>query len=207
MEIAPLILASVVGFSHAFEADHLVAVSNIVTRRNNVFLALKDGIFWGLGHTSTVLMVGSFFIFGKFTLNENGFRYFEVVVGMTLIMLGFYRLYKLSKPPILIITYHHNHNTHQHKLAYSVGLLHGLAGSGALVLTVLTTIKGTLGGILYLIIFGIGSMVGMMLAAGVFSIPFSGKIINNQIFRISLIIFSSLLCVGLGVVMVYQNLK
>lgn len=207
MEIAPLFLASAVGFSHAFEADHLVAVSNIVTRRNNVFLALKDGIYWGLGHTSTVLLVGSFFIFGKFALNENGFRYFEVVVGITLMILGFYRLYKLYKPPVLIITHTHNHHIHQHKLAYSVGLLHGLAGSGALVLTVLTTIEGTLGGILYLIIFGIGSIAGMMLAAGVFSIPFSGKIINNQIFRISLIIFSSLLCVGLGVIMVYQNLK
>lgn len=57
MEILPLLLASLVGFTHAFEADHLVAVSSIVTRRNNTFLAIKDGIFRGLGHTSTILLV------------------------------------------------------------------------------------------------------------------------------------------------------
>ena len=47
----PLFFAAVVGFGHAFEADHLVAVSNIVSKRNNLSLAIKDGIYWVLGHT------------------------------------------------------------------------------------------------------------------------------------------------------------
>ena len=54
----PLLFAAVVGFTHAFEADHLVAVSNIVTKRNKILLATKDGLFWGLGHTSTILIIG-----------------------------------------------------------------------------------------------------------------------------------------------------
>jgi high-affinity nickel permease len=51
----PLLFAAVVGFQHAFEADHLVAVSSIVSKRRSTLLAVKDGIFGGLGHTSTIL--------------------------------------------------------------------------------------------------------------------------------------------------------
>ncbi|MES2518863.1 MAG: urease accessory protein [Bacteroidota bacterium] len=209
MEIAPLLLASVIGFSHAFEADHLVAVSNIVTQRNNVFLSIKDGIYWGLGHTSTIFLMGCIFILGKFTFNENSFRYFEATVGFMLIILGTSRLYKLSQNQHNLTVHSHLHNqeTHQHKLAYSVGLMHGLAGSGALILSVLTTIKGSLNGILYLIIFGFGSVIGMMLAAGVFSVPFSQKLMNNYAVRIILTVISSAFCIGLGFMVIYQNLK
>jgi cytochrome c biogenesis protein CcdA len=207
MDITPLLAASTIGFSHAFEADHLVAVSNIVTRRNNVLMALKDGIFWGLGHTSTILLVGSIFILGKFAFNENSFRYFEAFVGFMLIVLGLFRLLKIAQnPQSLIPHHHHSSQTYDHKLAYGVGLIHGLAGSGALILTILTTIKGSLNGILYLIIFGLGSVAGMMLAAGFFSVPFSQKLMNNSTIRLILTIFSSVLCVGLGCFVIYKNL-
>lgn len=207
MDIIPLLAASTVGFSHAFEADHLVAVSNIVTRRNNILLALKDGAFWGLGHTSTILLVGSIFILGKFAFSENSFRYFEAFVGMMLVVLGIYRLIKLfQNSEDFKHPHHHLLQTHEHKLAYSVGLIHGLAGSGALILTILTTIKGSLNGILYLIIFGLGSVVGMIFAAGFFSVPFSQKLMTNSTIRVILTIFSSLLCVGLGCFVIYKNL-
>lgn len=208
MDITPLFVASGIGFSHAFEADHLVAVSNIVTRRNNVFLALKDGIFWGLGHTSTILLVGSIFIVGKFVFDENLFQYLEACVGLMLIFLGGFRLYRFYKNDHFLQNHTHSHEgTHEHKLAYSVGLIHGLAGSGALILSILTTIKGSLNGILYLIIFGLGSVAGMMLAAGVFSVPFSQKLMNNSTLRLILTILSSLLCIGLGCFVVYKNLQ
>jgi cytochrome c biogenesis protein CcdA len=208
MDLAPLFVASGIGFSHAFEADHLVAVSNIVTRRNNVFLALKDGIFWGLGHTSTILLMGSFFILSRFAFSENLFQYLEVCVGLMLIILGFFRLYKLSKNTHSQTTHFHAPDgTHEHQLAYGVGLIHGLAGSGALILSILTTIKGSLNGILYLMIFGLGSVAGMMLAAGVFSVPFSQKLLNNSILRLILTILSSLICIGFGGIIVYKNLQ
>ena len=54
----PLLFAAMIGFTHAFEADHLVAVSNIVTKRDKLLLAVKDGIYWGLGHTSTIFLIG-----------------------------------------------------------------------------------------------------------------------------------------------------
>ena len=125
-----------------------------------------------------------------------------------LIALGSIRLYKMyKKPQALMYTHSHAQRLPQDfKLAYSVGLIHGLAGSGALLLTVLATIKSTTGGIVYLIIFGIGSIVGMMLAAGIFSVPFSGKVLRSRFVRWVLILLSSVLCIGLGIDVVYENI-
>lgn len=207
----PLLLALGVGFTHAFEADHLVAVSNIVTRRNDIRLALKDGVFWGLGHTSTILIVGSIFMLGKFALHESDFRFLEAGVGVMLMTLGGIRLYKLVSPPSLVLSHAHPHGTgqlheeHAHGLAYGVGLIHGLAGSGALILSVLTQIKGTGTGMLYLVLFGVGSIVGMMVAAGVFSVPFSVRLLTNPLVRTTLVVLSSMVCIGLGATVVYEN--
>ncbi|AUD05510.1 urease accessory protein [Spirosoma pollinicola] len=207
--LLPLLLALGVGFMHAFEADHLVAVSNIVTRRNNIRLALKDGVFWGLGHTSTILIVGSIFMLGKLTLHESDFRFLEAGVGVMLVTLGGLRLYKLAHLPMLELTASHGHthttDGHAHGLAYGVGLIHGLAGSGALILSVLTQIKGTGAGMLYLVLFGIGSIGGMMVAAGVFSVPFSVRLLTNPAVRTGLVVLSSMVCIGLGAMVVYEN--
>ncbi|GLU52800.1 urease accessory protein [Dyadobacter frigoris] len=205
MEILPLLLASLVGFTHAFEADHLVAVSSIVTRRNNTLLALKDGIFWGLGHTSTILLVGCIFILGTSRINLANFKYLEGGVGIMLIFLGLKRLSGLYKAGLVHTEAHRKGNPHEHKLAYSVGLMHGLAGSGTLIFSVLTTIKSSLSGMAYLMIFGMGSIAGMMVAAGIFSVPFSEKLLKNKTLRIALTFLSSLLCIILGGKVVYQN--
>lgn len=202
MEITALLFAAVVGFTHAFEADHLVAVGNIVTRRNNPLLAMKDGISWGFGHTSTILLVGSIFIVGKIAMNEDLFRYLEASVGIMLIGLGINRLYHTYK--------HNQQHTHQknhaHRLAYGVGLIHGLAGSGAVILSVLTTIQAPATGIAYLLIFGIGSVAGMTIAAGIFSLPFSEKLLKNSKLQNALAIIAALLCIGLGTIVLYENI-
>lgn len=203
--IFPLLLALSVGFAHAFEADHLVAVSTIVTRRNNLWLALKDGVFWGLGHTSTILLVGSVFMLGRFTLRAGDFRYLETGVGLMLVTLGSLRLYKLMVFRELTAAHTPIHEGHAHKLAYGVGLVHGLAGSGALILSVLTQIKGTGAGMIYLGLFGIGSIMGMMVAAGAFSVPFSVRMVTNPRVRTMLVILSSVVCIGLGATVIYEN--
>ena len=202
----PFALALSVGFAHAFEADHLIAVSNIVTRRNNLWLSLKDGVFWGLGHTSTILLVSSLFLFGRFVLHLPDFRYLEAAVGLMLVMLGSVRLYRLRARVHPVHSHPHDKPpTHDHRLAYGVGLIHGLAGSGALVLSVLTQRKGVVPGIVYLLIFGLGSIVGMMVAAGVFSAPFSSRLTNGSLVRQGLVIGSSVLCIALGLKVLYEN--
>ncbi len=204
----PLLFAAVVGFIHAFEADHLVAVSSIVTRREKILLAIKDGIFWGLGHTSTIFLIGLLMIVGKVTLFNGYFGYFEAIVGLMLILLGIHRLYQYFRSK----QHHHQHHqlmdpNEKHHLAYGVGLVHGLAGSGAMILLVMTEIQGSFNSILYLLIFGLGSIAGMLVAAGIFSLPFSKKFTKNQYLQIGLILISSLLCIGYGAYVLIENLS
>ncbi len=110
-----------------------------------------------------------------------------------LIILGAYRLKQLFPLKKIVIhahphehgEKHHEHlhvhvgniakHSHPHSLAYGVGLIHGLAGSGALIIMVMVQIKEPLNGLFYLVIFGLGSIGGMLTAAGLFSIPFSKK--------------------------------
>ena len=200
----PLLFAAAVGFGHAFEADHLVAVGNIVTKRDRLAFAIKDGIYWGLGHTSTIFLIGMIMIVGKSTFLNGYFGYFEAIVGLMLIILGAYRLFeffnKRNQPNSLILT------DGNHQIAFGVGLIHGLAGSGAMVLLVMTEIQSTMNSMIYLMIFGIGSVVGMLVAAGIFSLPFSKKITENQSLQLGLVVLSSLLCIGYGGYVMFENL-
>ncbi|MEM8525470.1 MAG: urease accessory protein [Bacteroidota bacterium] len=201
----PLLFAAFVGFGHAFEADHLVAVGNIVTKRKNLAAAAKDGIYWGLGHTSTICLIGLIIIVGKATFLDDYFGYFEAIVGLMLILLGVYRLYQYYNKRQKVK--HLGEHKHQHKLAYGVGLIHGLAGSGAMVLLVMTELQSTWKSMLYLATFGIGSALGMLVAAGIFSLPFSKKLAQRQGLQFSLILLSSLLCIGYGVYVMIENLS
>ena len=200
----PLMFAAVVGFGHAFEADHLIAVSNIVTKRDRMALAIKDGIYWGLGHTSTILIIGIIIIIGKATFLNGCFGYLEAIVGLMLIFLGVFRLQKFFPSKDQSSGWSDAHENHH--LAYGVGLIHGLAGSGAMILLVMTEIQSSFNSMVYLLIFGIGSVIGMLVAAGIFSLPFSKKLTNNQTLQSSLIIISSLLCILYGGYVLFENL-
>jgi high-affinity nickel permease len=219
----PLLLTIYAGFIHAFEADHLLAVSNIVSQRNNVKLSLKDGIFWGLGHTSTIFLVGVLMIVFKAGISDQYFRYFESLVGVMLIALAVYRMVIFFRTKKVVIHAHpHQHageqhihlhvhvgnkqvHQHKHSLAYGVGLVHGLAGSGALILIAMSQMKSPVDGLIYLIIFGAGCIVGMLVAAGLFSIPFSKKLIQAQTLQSVLIIVTCLLCFLYGGKVIYEN--
>lgn len=199
-----ILLACTVGFAHAFEADHLLAVSNIVTKRNSTILAIKDGVFWGLGHTSIILAAGLVYLFGKIALQEHIFKYFEAIVGLMLITLGVVRLYNLTKNK----PKDHVHLPDgSHKMAYGIGAVHGLAGSGAILLTVLSQKGHNLNGILYILVFGFGSILGMMVAAGLFSLSFSVRFLKYKWLGLSLTYLSAVVCIILGGVIVYKNLN
>jgi cytochrome c biogenesis protein CcdA len=204
----PLIFAATIGFTHAFEIDHLLAVSSIVTRRKSIWKSVKDGIYWGLGHTSTILLIGILMIVLRVAVAEQTFAYLEASVGLMLIVLGLHRLWKVWKQKNEPVHDHdHPHEMHGHKLAYGVGLVHGLAGSGSLVLLVMSQLKGQFDGLLYLLIFGMGSIGGMLLASGVFSLPFSKKLHHLSWLKLGLTLVSSLFCIGLGLKVILENLQ
>ncbi len=188
-----LVFALGIGFSHAFEADHLVAVMNIVTKRNRTRLALRDGVFWGLGHTTTILIIGIIMILGKALIPDTVFEYLEGLVGIMLIGLGLIRLFELKKSKIVS-----NDHVKDHKLAYGVGLIHGLAGSGAVVLLAMTKIQPIITELTYLVFFGLGSVIGMLIAAGLLSLPLSKKYAQQGLVQRGMTLFSGVLCVGYG---------
>ena len=99
----------------------------------------------------------------------------------------------------------HKHH-YKHSLAYGVGLVHGLAGSGALILIAMSQMKSAVDGLMYLVIFGLGCIVGMFVAAGLFSVPFSKKLMQAQVLQRVLIITTSLLCFLYGGKVIYENL-
>jgi hypothetical protein len=91
-------------------------------------------------------------------------------------------------------------------MAYGVGLVHGLAGSGGLVLLVMTQMTGQIEALGYLLIFGLGSVAGMAVASSVFHLPFSRKLASSMALQLGLTVLSSVLCMGFGAKLVYENL-
>ena len=200
-----IFLAMTIGFTHAFEADHLVAVGSLVTRRDRLGLAVKDGMYWGLGHSSTILLIGMAVILGRAAISERVFTWLEAGVGVMLIILGLWRLRKayLKRERAEALTSREG----DHQLAYGVGLIHGLAGSGALILLVVANTADVWEGLLYLLTFGLGSVGGMLVAAGVLSLPFSRKLLRSPGPQFALVLLSSLLCVGYGGWVLIENLS
>ncbi|MDR2138742.1 MAG: hypothetical protein LBP50_04245 [Tannerella sp.] len=225
MEQVPIIVlllyALYEGLLHAFEADHILAVTNIVSQRSKIFPALKDGVFWGLGHTSTIFLIGILMILFKVNIPEHSFSYFEAAVGGMLILVASYRFYLFVCDEQTVFHAHrHEHageNRHSHvhvhlkgnrlhRTSYGIGIVHGLAGSGALVVLVMTQIGTVANSLLYLLLFGIGSIAGMTLVAGAFGLPFSQKFIHSKTLRTILVLLSSMLCFVYGCYVIYENL-
>ena len=195
--IVPILFAAVVGMGHAFEPDHLLAVSTLVTRHDRLGPALRDGLFWGLGHTTMLVLFGSIIIFSRATWLHSG--YFEAAVGVMLIGLGISRLvdknsYQSFQLPKQRVGF-----------AYTVGLVHGLAGSGALVLAVLSAIAQPAWAVAYILLFGLGSVLGMLVAVSLMRVPFTLRMQLGRRLRAGAVVLSSALSVGYGGWMVWTH--
>jgi len=204
-----LVSGFVIGLSHAFEPDHVAAMAtqnsklsqSSLTRlgkiRSGVLKSSILGAMWGAGHTSALVLV-SLLIF-VFSMNIPGelFGSFEFGVGLMLIALGVitYRKKALGQQHIhphshgeMVHAHTHTHDkTHNHgHRSYIIGCVHGLAGSGSLVVLALSTMQGLENILSFILIFGVGSISGMILVSSALGLPFSlaahsGKI--NKILR------------------------
>jgi high-affinity nickel permease len=185
-------LGLVLGLRHAMDADHVAAVSTLVSQHRSVVRSCLLGAFWGAGHTLALLAAGVTVIAFKLTISPEVEQGLETAVALVLILLGGHVLLK-SVGAIALHRHEHTHNgwvhrhvhvhvgstdsEHVHVLRlggrpFLVGLLHGLAGSAALMLLALATIPTPVGGLVYILVFGIGSTVGMLLVSGLIGIPF-----------------------------------
>ncbi|RYY14174.1 MAG: urease accessory protein [Cytophagaceae bacterium] len=195
--LVPILFAAVVGMGHAFEPDHLLAVSTLVARHERLGPALRDGLFWGLGHTTMLVLFGSIIVLSRATWLHSG--YFEVAVGIMLIGLGISRLVDKNSYQSFQLP------KQRAGFAYTVGLVHGLAGSGALVLAVLSAIAQPGWAVVYILLFGLGSVLGMLVAVGLMRVPFTLRMQLGRRLRAGAVVLSSVLSVGYGGWMVWIN--
>jgi sulfite exporter TauE/SafE len=186
-------LGLLLGIQHALDPDHLIAVSTIVSEHKSFKWASLIGAFWGLGHTTTLFIVGLLVIGLRLTIPPRLGEGLELLVAAMLVILGLNVLRKtFGAERVHLHTHSHNPVTHTHFHAHEnpaqdhahvhafkamrrpfiVGMVHGLAGSAALMLFVLSTIESPLGGLFYIVIFGLGSVGGMLLLSGIISLPF-----------------------------------
>ncbi|MFC1653831.1 sulfite exporter TauE/SafE family protein [Patescibacteria group bacterium] len=174
--ISILSLGFVLGLKHAIEADHLVAISSLATNPRSFLKSSLIGVVWGLGHTTSLLVVGFLVLVFKVNVSEEVGIFLEMFVGAMLVFLGV-KVF-INKPKVHSHEHNHDDETHKHihlhknnnghgsKKSFVVGLIHGLAGSGSLMLLVLSTIGSFWRGMIYIFTFGFGSIVSMGVVSG-----------------------------------------
>lgn len=187
-----------IGLLHAFEPDHLSSVSTQLLKKNNSEPSSKTsdlrsltlnssfkGALWGMGHTSSIILIGLLIAGLSLNIPDNFFVSAEILVGFMLIVLGIFTVTNRSilRPKHvhphqhsngIAHTHSHSHNVnhkHGHK-SYLIGCIHGIAGSGSLVVLTASTISGFDMMIYFLILFGVGSIIGMTVASGIIGLPF-----------------------------------
>lgn len=227
--LAVLALGFLFGLKHAFEADHLVAVGTIVSERRNALDAAKVGAMWGLGHTTSLLATGVCVVVLRMRIPESVAQTLELLVAAMITGLGLNLLVKLirhggaslhihrhSHGP-LVHSHPHLHFTdghgeiprHHHPLRvgrkpFLVGLMHGLAGSAALMLLVLSEISSVPLALLYIVVFGLGSVGGMALVSTICALPYAFLSRRFGRFDVLLQAFAALFSIGFGTYLMYE---
>lgn len=211
--LATLAFGLLLGFTHAFEADHILAVATMISDHKSSFRVALIGTYWGFGHTTTLFVVGLLVMLLKVSIPQRMSLTFELAVAAMLVFLGLRTLLRKDKPPHdhahehgnTVHTHIHVKHLHSHnKRSFAVGIIHGLAGSGALMVLVLATIGSFIEGIVYILLFGIGSIVGMTLTSLVLGVPLALSLKKfthvGKIFQI----VAGLASICLGAWMVYE---
>jgi MFS family permease len=221
-----LVLGLVFGLKHAVEADHLAAVSTIVSERKSLLSSSLVGGLWGIGHTISLLIAGVVVILLHIEIGERLALALEFGVALMLITLGANAIRKLARGGRMHFhTHRHGERVHVHPHLHEhaaeenpathhglrlgvrpliVGMVHGLAGSAALMLLVLSTLPSPLVGMAYIAVFGLGSIGGMMLMSALVSLPL--RLTADRFIRANLTVrgLAGLFSLGFGLFMVYQ---
>jgi hypothetical protein len=194
-----LLLGLLIGLRHAFEPDHLAAVSTLVVETRDPRRGVMLGAMWGLGHTLALVAVGGALVVTGAVLPEPIATAFELVVAVMLVALGVRGIMRAlrSARPGPVHAPAHGDRTHHHAgppehihargrtLALQplvVGIIHGMAGSGAMTAMVFAELPTTATRVAYIALFGAGSIVGMALVSGIASASL-GKVASSRLGR------------------------
>lgn len=192
-----LLLGLLLGMQHALEADHVAAVSSLCTGTRSVRRIATHGAVWGLGHSLTLFIFAGAAVFLDLRFGETLAQLLESVVGVMLILLGGQVLFRLWRERLHFHVHRHSdgrnhfhvhshlgengghdpdHHVHSHASRLPlrtllVGMVHGLAGSAALVVLTASTVQDPVMGLLYVALFGLGSIAGMTVLSSLLAVP------------------------------------
>ncbi|HBO12286.1 MAG TPA: urease accessory protein [Halieaceae bacterium] len=224
-----LLLGFVIGMRHALEADHVAAVASLAVRSRSIAQSVREGAAWGFGHTLTLFAVGAFVLLAGTSIPDRLAVVLEALVGVMLIVLGLDVARRLIRDRVHFHTHQHDdgeHHFHAHShrgelrsghdpvahehthakpfpgRALMIGLMHGLAGSGALVVLALATVRSPSLGVLYIVLFGLGSILGMAVLSMVLAVPLRWSGSRLTWLHRSAQVLVSVLNLGLGVMLI-----
>lgn len=217
------------GMQHALEADHIAAVSSIAARRVNVFDIVKHGLTWGLGHTITLFLFGGVALLLGHAIPERLSLPLETAVGVMLVVLGADVLWRLWREGVHFHRHSHRDGTahlhlhahpsdaashprssHDHPHGFRwrtlfVGLVHGMAGSAALLVLTVAQASTARDGLIYMLLFGVGSMIGMAALSSVIAVPLviSARLLTSVNRALQLAVGS--MAIGIGAATIYST--
>jgi len=242
-----LVLGFFLGMRHATDSDHVVAVTTIVSKQRSIGSAALTGIYWGIGHSLTLLVVGGAIIFFGLVIPERLGLSLEFCVALMLILLGSWNLrvamrsLRIDSGPAgnghshehvhhdgeWVHSHPHGHgaDTHGHSdtsvpparvdrvfgrvsgyraiRPLVIGVVHGVAGSAALALLVLPIIQRPIWALAYLLVFGLGTIAGMMLMTAAIAVPITYTA-RFDFFQRHFATAAGVLSVGFGLFLCYQ---
>lgn len=197
-------LGFLLGLRHAFDGDHLVAVGTLVGRRD-VAAAARTGALWGAGHTSALLVAGVGVLLLKVQISEQVAHLLEFGVGVMITGLGASLLWRLMRARAAAAGSEASAPTPRpSKRPFWVGLIHGMAGSAGLMLLVLAEIPSPQLGIIYILVFGIGSIAGMAAVSIALTLPYQALHRRYVHAERALHAATGLFGVGFGLHLMYQ---
>lgn len=206
---------TLLGVQHALEADHLAAVSTLVSEERSSYRAALLGVSWGLGHTSSLVIVGTALVLLRADLPPGVAELFEFAVALMMIALGVRSMGLAAQHRAGARVHPHDAGSvaqrrppakgrtfSRRPLMY--GIVHGLAGSGALTALVVTTLPSTAARLTYLALFGLGSTLGMAGLSGMLGWPLARMGSRHAVARgVSLLV--GCVSAGLGTIKAYPQ--
>jgi high-affinity nickel permease len=219
-----LLLGFLIGLKHALEVDHVAAVASLASKATSVREGLTLGFSWGLGHTITLFIFSSIVLILDTLISAQLALTLEFFVGCMLVFMGGAIIKEIVKKRIHLHMHNHSDGTthlhfhshaqdnveHQHTQQFSirallVGMMHGMAGSAALIVLTLDSVSSIKTRLVYIFLFGVGSVIGMTLLSLLMIIPLRHSEYAANLTYQGLQVFIGLVTLFLGMIIIYET--
>jgi ABC-type nickel/cobalt efflux system permease component RcnA len=224
-------LGFLIGLQHALEADHIAAVATLASNKRGFRPIVRHGAVWGLGHALTLGAFGGAVYALKLSLSAQLANGLELAVGVILAVLGGHVIYRVIRDRIHFHVHQHrggsaHFHAHSHagdvrphaqsahyhlhvdrswKRSLGIGMMHGLAGSAALVALTASTAPSIASGLAFMLLFGLGSVLGMAVFSSVIAVPLSLTAGTLTWANRGLQVGAGLFALGFGLAIVTEN--